>query len=242
MTNPRLATTLRSRRTLLAGTALLLLIGAGAWLLSGGASDDAPAPWERLPEQASPRREGVAVVYDVSESVPLALQRDFTDAIGDANGAVVGILCTGKVATDRWSAEGAVPNFHEAEKLAVILRIGAPAATPPFFPEVTPVGAVARDQCQAIGSRLPAEGFKHQLSYIELGKAEAAGLLRQMDVTDRYMIVVSDFVEGQAKRPNVEWDRAVDRYLTTYVEETVFSAHWKRNSRLKVRVIKLKDR
>lgn len=239
---------LRANRALILGLTILLLIVAGAFVIGQLGREPEPVPpWERA--QAPPPRPevlAVAIVYDVSGSIPQGLGRSFAEALADANESVVGIVCQGKAPGSRWRGEGQPPKFAQAEKSLAILKIGAPRKTQPYFTELTQLGKVERDSCDRIAEHLPKTGFNHPLSYIELGKAEATSVLqesaRRDGATTTYLVVVSDFKEGPAKDPIPEWDAAVNQYLTSFVEETRFSAYWTTNSLLKIRVIEVKRR
>ena len=245
MTNGLRPPWLRSRRLLLAVLApLALVLGIAAWLLLGlGTRDEATcAPWD-CPSSV-PRRQSaaVALVYDVSGSMPRGLEKVFAAGLADANDAVVTLVCGGQVAADRWNFEGAAPGLADLDRTVVVLRIGAPKHEPPYFPDRTILGRVEPEQCPRIAETLPTRGFNHPLSYIELGKAEAADALRAIEADRRFLVIVSDFVEGQAMAPNPKWDEAVNRFLTSHTQVTTFSAHWRPNGHLKLRVVELQVR
>jgi hypothetical protein len=186
--------------------------------------------------------EAIVVMYDVSMSVPIGLRALFNEALQDANAAVVGMLCEGKIPMERWRFEGSLPNFHQAEKSVTILKIGMPRASRPYFPDATPLGSVEQEKCGEISKHFPRTGFNHKQSYIELGKAEAAELLQKSGATSMNLIVVSDFVEGPAIEGQSGWDDTINRYLTSYMEDTRFSASWAKNGRMKIRLIQLRRR
>jgi hypothetical protein len=177
---------------------------------------------------------GVAILYDVSESMPNLLGNQFDSAIQDANTAVRCICSNGRLDSSRWEIERE-SHPEGSFDVIVLIRMGRPGETQPFFTSETL-------EPQNLSSILPSlrSEFRDPYTYITLAKAVGARALEGR-VDEMYLLVVSDRQESRSQfQITDEWARFSASVEADYNRlNRMILAYWRQRPDLWIELIKL---
>jgi hypothetical protein len=182
------------------------------------------------------RKNGVAILYDVSESMPTLLMGQFQQVIQDANTSIECFVCQLTVLdATLWDIKlQRVPK--RSFDVIKLIKMGEPNKSPPFFPSET----VEPDN---LGAALPVsrKEFKEQYTYLTLAEAVGAEALEAENVAEMYLLLFSDKQESKLTRPgNQDWSDFSAKFEAKYTRINQVVAYWKQSPEIWFQLIQLK--
>lgn len=188
--------------------------------------------------QTSSKR--LAILYDISKSIPEGLGNEFPNAVENANLALKILISQGgELDGNLWKISTG-PTYPDCvfDKI-VLVEMGKPNATEPFF-------AMQEFDANNLINALPKSygDFKGEYTYIDLAKAVGASAIDEGS-SEIYVLIVSDMQESKMTRPySDEWANFTqanfdDKYK---VQWNLITARWERNPDFQVKLLKFERR
>jgi hypothetical protein len=182
-----------------------------------------------------PTKKGLAILYDVSRSMPNLLENQFDSAIQDANTAVGRICSNESLDPSRWEIERE-SHPEGIFDVIVLIRMGEPSTSQPFFTSET-------IELQNLESNLPSprcSEFSAPFTYITLARAVGAEAL-EGKADEIYLLLVSDRQESKSQFPITdEWAKFSASFEADYNRSNrMILAYWKQRPDLWLELIKL---
>lgn len=209
--------------------------GAGPPIAGETGLESPTGPLPTSPPVQPTTKKGVAILYDVSESMPNLLGNQFDSAIQDANKAVKCICSNGRLDSSIWEIKKE-SHPEGSFDVIVLIRMGQPSESQPFFTSET-------IELQNLDSNLPSprrNEFRDPFTYITLARAVGARAL-EGKVDEIYILLVSDRQESKSQFPITdEWAKFSANFEADYNRlNRMILAYWKQKPDLWIELIKL---
>lgn len=227
--------------TIIGAAVLIFLISVILGALGRKSNQDAGPPTSGGgPPSTSPpvqsTKKGVAILYDVSKSIPVGLADKFDSAVMAANRAVDSLISSNPIDSNIWEIPDSVSYPDGSFDVMVLIKMGKPRSESPFFEGET----VEREELE---EKLPSSrgDFQSEYTYITLAKAVGAEALEKENAEEMYLLIISDFQESKRVRPyTAAWADFSRKFDGKYnIEKKLISAGWKQSTNFQVKLIKL---
>jgi hypothetical protein len=204
---------------------------------SPGAAPPSPTGGTTTPPVPTQILKRLAVLYDVSKSIPQGLGNDLIrSAIEDSNEAI-SALCSpgGRLDPNKWKISRADYPNNNFDKI-VLLKMGEPSEQQPYFNTQT----VNLENLRNFLPSSPSD-FNEDYTYGKLAKAVGIAAIEDANA-EIYVLIISDSQDSKKTIPyNDNWaDFSREELEGKYKNETLLvSAGWKSKSSLEIKLVKL---